>query len=131
MINRYGMIPSGAWRKDSALANEWGGVVKIVKKLSQIMALDPMQIAWYVRKYRVVTLDYKEFGLVRYKITKYFKWENLESFRQHYDSLYKSMIGESSAYVEQSTGYRVKEAAPAKRSLQDILGEIENDTERS
>jgi len=127
MINRYGMIPSGSWRKGAALHEEWSGMVKIVKRLLGTMKIDPKKLAWYIKKFSVGSLDYEEFGLVRYKINRSFGWENLEEFCRHYTTIYKSKIGESSSYVEQSTTYKTKEpTTPKKRSLQDILQEIEN-----
>lgn len=127
MINRYGLIPSGAWRKGSALHEEWSNMVKIVKRLIGTMKIDPKRLAWYIKRFKVSHLDYEEFGLVRYKINRAFGWENLEDFCQHYASIYNSKIGESSSYVESTTTYKTKEAAPTKKkSLQDILQEIEN-----
>ncbi len=129
LINRYGLIPSGAWRKGSTLHLEWSEMVKIVKRLCNTMEIEPMRLAWYVQKYGVTHLNYNEFGLVRWKIKRMFGWTSLDDFRQHYDSFYKSQIKESSAYVESATSYKVKEATPQKKSLQQILEEIENGTQ--
>jgi len=126
MINRYGLIPSGAWRKNSALNTEWSEAVKVIKRLCKSMKIDPAKLAWYIKKFRVVELNYEEFGLVRYKINKSFGRENLESFRQHYDTVYKSQIGEVSSYVEATTSYKMKEPSQQKKTLQEILQEIEN-----
>jgi len=129
MINRYGLIPSGAWRKGSTLQLEWSEMVKIVKRLSTSMKIEPMKLAWYIRKYKVTHVNYNEFGLVRYRASRAFGYANLDEFQQHYASVYKSQIREPSAYVESATTYTVKEPAPQRKSLQEILQEIENGTE--
>ncbi len=129
MINRYGLIPSGAWRKDSVLNVEWSGMVKIVKRLCKTMEVEPAKLAWYIKRYKITNLNYEEFGLVRYRVGKIFGRANLNEFQQHYSTIYKSQIGESSAYVESATTYTVKEPAPQRKTLQEILQEIENGTE--
>jgi len=129
MINRYGLIPSGAWRKGSALHLEWSESVKIIKRLCKSMQIEPMRLAWYIRKYKVTNLNYNEFGLVRYRVNKSFGFANLGEFQQHYSTIYKSQIGEASAYVENATNYKVKEPAPQRKTLQEILQEIENGTD--
>ena len=129
LINRYGLLPSGAWRKGSQLADEWGEMVKIVKRLCKTMDIEPTKLAWYVQKYSVTHLDYEEFGLVRWKVKRMFGWTSIEDFRKHYDTLYNSQIRQPSAYVENTTTYKVKEAAPKKKTLQQILEEIENGTQ--
>ena len=129
MINRYGLIPSGAWRKGSTLHLEWSEAVKIIKRLCKSMQIEPMRMAWYIRKFKVTHLNYNEFGLVRYRVNKSFGYANLNEFQQHYSTIYKSQIGESSAYVENATNYKVKEAAPQRKTLQEILQEIENGTD--
>lgn len=129
MINRYGLIPSGAWRKGSTLQLEWSESVKIIKRLCQSMNIEPMRLAWYIKKYKVTNLNYNEFGLVRYRINKSFGYAKLDEFQQHYATIYKSQIGESSAYVESATNYKAKEPAPQRKTLQQILQEIENGTD--
>lgn len=126
LINRYGLIPSGAWRKGSALQQEWSQAVKIVKRLCTTMDIEPVRLAWYVQRYKVTGLDYEEFGLVRWKVQRMFGRADLDDFCRHYTTIYKSQIGEVSAYVENTTTYKMKEAAPQKKSLQQILQEIEN-----
>lgn len=129
LINRYGLIPSGAWRKGSTLHIEWSEMVKIIKRLCKTMDIEPMRLAWYIQKYKITTLNYNEFGLVRWKVKRTFGWTSLEDFHQHYDTTYKSQIGEVSAYVESATTYKVKEPTPQKKTLQQILEEIENGTD--
>jgi len=129
MINRYGLIPSGAWRKGSTLQLEWSEAVKVIKRLCKSMQIEPMRLAWYIKKYRVTNLNYNEFGLVRYRVNKSFGFARLDEFQQHYSTIYKSQIGESSAYVENATNYKVKEPAPQRKTLQEILQEIENGTD--
>lgn len=126
MINRYGLIPSGAWRKDSVLQKEWSELVKVVKRLCKSMSIDPAKLAWYIQKYRVGSLDYEEFGLVRWKIDRIFGRTNLEDFATFYGAIYKSQIKESSAYVEATTTYKVKAPEQQRKTLQEILQEIEN-----
>jgi hypothetical protein len=130
MINRYGMIPSGAWRKGNPLSLEWGETVKVVKRLVKTMNIDPRRLAWYIKKYEIERFNYNEFGLVRYRVNKLFGWMNLEQFTQHYTTVYKSFIKEGSAYVENSQQvYVQKEAGPKRKTLEEILRELENGTE--
>jgi hypothetical protein len=130
MINRYGMIPAGSWRKGSPLHLEWGEAVKIVKRLVKSMHIDARRIAWYVQRHQVERINYNEFGLVRYKINKWFRWQNLDSFHSHYKTTYNSFIREGSAYVENSSPtYKTKESGPQRKTLQQILEELENGKE--
>lgn len=129
MINRYGLIPSGAWRKSSTLKDEWSNAVKIVKRLCKSMQIEPTKLAWYIKKHKITQLSYEEFGLVRWRVAKAFGRVNLHEFQQHYSTIYSSQIGESSAYVENATTYKVKEPSPQRKTLQQILQEIENGIE--
>lgn len=90
------------------------------------MSIDPTKLAWYIQKYRVGSLDYEEFGLVRWKIDRIFGRTNLEDFARSYEAIYKSKIRETSSYVEETTTYKVKAPEQQRKTLQEILKEIEN-----
>ena len=130
VVNRYGMIPSGAWRKGNPLHLEWGESVKVVKRLISTMKIDPRRLAWYVKKYDIQQLNYNEFGLVRYRVNKCFGWIGIDQFVQHYSTVYGSFIKEGIPYVENSQPiYVTKEAGPKRKTLAEILQELENGTE--
>ncbi|MHA2063116.1 MAG: hypothetical protein ACXABY_01925 [Candidatus Thorarchaeota archaeon] len=126
LINRHGALPSGGWRKSGPFAKVWGQLLTKVKRVSKL-GLDAQQLAWFVQFYKVTDLDYKEFGLLRWKIKQYFKWCNVDKFVAYYTQLHKTLVGKSHSYVEETTGYKVKEASSnRKKTLSDILKELEN-----
>jgi hypothetical protein len=127
LINRYGALPQGSWRKDGIFAKQWGQLLMKVKRVGK-MGVVGQQMAWFVQFYKITDLDYKEFGLLRWKIQKYFKWCNVDRFTAHYFSLHKTLVGKTSNYVENTTGYKTKEASTnRKKTLSDILKELENE----
>ncbi len=126
LINRHGALPPGGWRKGGPFAKEWGQLLIKVRRVSKL-GIDAQQMAWFVQFYKVIDLDYKEFGLLRWKVQNYFKWCNVDKFVAHYTSLHSTLVGESSSYVENTTGYKTKEASSnRKKTLSDILKELEN-----
>ncbi len=126
LINRYGALPTGSWRKGGVFAKEWGQLLTKVKRVGK-MGVVGQQMAWFVKFYKITDLDYKEFGLLRWKIKQYFKWCNVDRFVAHYVSLHSTLVGESSTYVEATTGYVVKAASSnRKKTLSDILRELED-----
>lgn len=126
MINRYGALPAGSWRKGGVFAGQWGQLLTKVKRVGK-MGVVGQQMAWFVQFYKITDLDYKEFGLLKWKIQKYFKWCNVDKFVNHYVVLHSTLVGESSSYVEATTGYVAKAASTNRRkSLTDILRELEN-----
>ena len=126
LINRHGALVEGGWRKGGPFAKEWGKLLTKVKRVSTL-GVDAQQLAWLVQFYKITDLDYKEFGLLRWKIKKYFKWCNVDKFVAHYTSLQAINTKEVSNYVEATTGYKTKEASSnRKKTLSDILEELEN-----
>jgi len=127
LINRYGALPHRGWKKDGPFAQEWGQLLTKVRRVSKL-GVDAQQLAWLVRFYKVKDLDYKEFGLLRWKIKQYFKWCNIDQFVAYYITLHDTLIGKSSCYIENTTGYKTKEASSnRKKTLSDILKELENE----
>ena len=128
LINRHGALVEGGWRKGRPFAKEWGKLLIKVKRVSTL-GVDTQQLAWFVQFYKITDLDYKEFGLLRWKIKKYFKWCNVDKFVAHYTAIQAVNMKESSSYVEETTGYKTKEASSnRKKTLSDILEELENGT---
>ena len=128
MINRHGYLPPGAWRKDQPLKEEWGKVVVKVKRIVKSLKVDGRRLAWYVKRYSATDLDYEEFGLLRWKINQYFKWYKLEWFAEYYAQLQGQAASMVSTYVEDTSGYKMKDITPKKRrTLTDILEELENE----
>lgn len=125
LINRYGALPEGGWRKGGPFAKDWGQLLTKVKRVSKL-GVDTQQLAWFVQFYKITDLDYKEFGLLRWKIQKYFKWCNIEKFVAYYINLHTTLVGPSSSYVENTTGYKTKEGGSKRKTLSDILKELES-----
>jgi len=126
LINRHGALPEGGWRKGGPFAKEWGQLLTKIKRVSK-MGIDAKQMAWFVQFYKITDLDYKEFGLLRWKIQQYFKWCNVDKFVAYYTTLHSTLVGKKSSYVENTTGYKTKEVSSNRRkTLSDILKELED-----
>jgi len=126
LINRHGALVEGGWRKNGPFAKEWGQLLTKVMRVGKL-GISTQQLAWFVQFYKITDLDYKEFGLLRWKIKHYFKWCNIDKFVAYYISLHKTLVGQRSSYVEDTTGYKVKAASSKKRTLSDILRELESE----
>lgn len=126
LINRHGALIEGGWRKGGPFAKEWGQLLTKVRRVSKL-GVDTQQLAWFVQFYKITDLDYKEFGLLRWKIKTYFKWCNIDKFVAYYTNLQTTLMGEDSSYIEGTTGYKTKEASSNRqKTLSDILKELEN-----
>lgn len=126
LMNRHGALPEGGWRKGGPFAKEWGQLLTKVKSVRKL-GVSLEQLAWFVKFYKVTDLDYKEFGLLRWKIQRYFKWVNVDNFAAHYVALHATLARGSSSYVEETTGYAMKQGDSNRRkTLNDILQELEN-----
>ncbi len=126
LINRYGVLPEAGWRKGKPLAKEWSRLLTCIRRIKNTLGVELEQLAWYVQFYKVTDLDYKDFGLLRWKVKRYFKWCNLDRFTNYYTKLHEHSVGESNDYAEKATGYKTKEVQPSKtRTLSDILQELE------
>lgn len=126
LMNRHGALPAASWRKGGVFAGEWGKLLTKVRRVRTLgVALE--QLAWLVQFHKVADLDYKEFGLLRWKIKQYFRWVNLDKFAAYYQALQQTLTQEASSYVEATTGYKTKEGnVSGKKTLSDILQELEN-----
>lgn len=125
-MNRHGALPEGGWRKGGPFAAEWGQLLTKVRRVSKL-GVSLEQLAWFIKFYKVTDLDYKEFGLLRWKIKTYFKWVNIDQFVAHYIALHSTLKRESSSYVEETTGYTTKaDSSNRRKTLSDILQELEN-----
>lgn len=127
LINRHGALPEASWRKGRPFAKEWGAILTKVRRVSKL-GVEPRQLAWFVQFYKVTDLNYKEFGLLRWKIQQYFKWCNVESFASYYTALHTTLVGNSSSYVDETIGYKVKQETIGnrKKTLSEILQELES-----
>ena len=133
LINRYGALPNAGWRKGQALAQEWSRLLTCVRRISNTLGVKVEQLAWYVHFYKVSDINYEDFGLLRWKVKRYFKWCNVERFVSYYLTLHKQLVGEKNTYAENTTGYKTKEAGASsnrKKTLSEILQELENDGQR-
>jgi hypothetical protein len=128
MINKYGMIAPHAWRKGQPLASEWAQVCKIIRRLLNTLKINEGRLGWYIWTTKVVELNYSEFGLVKWKIDKYFPFGNLH----HIAARYKSQLEMAKANLAQdkdlqNVQYVPKEAtSKKKKSLLDIIKELEH-----
>lgn len=129
LINRHGALPEGGWRKGGPFAKEWGELLKKVRRVAKL-GIRPEQLAWFVKYYKVTELDYKEFGLLRWKVKNYFKWCNVDQFTTYYIKLHDTLSAQTSEYVEATTGYVTKEGGSKKKTLSDILAELEDEDGR-
>jgi len=128
LMNRHGALPEGGWRKDGPFAKEWGQLLTKVRRVGKL-GVEIEQLAWFVQFYKVTDLDYKEFGLLRWKVKNYFKWCNVDKFVAYYTALHSTLVGERSNYVEETSGYKMKTGSNnRKKSLSDILQELESGT---
>lgn len=130
-MNKYGALPEGSWRKGSQFFKEWS---KLLVKVKRVTTLDVSleQLAWFVQFYKVTDLNYQEFGLLRWKIQHYFKWVDIDKFVAHYIALHSTLTRESSSYIENTTGYAIKQGNTNRRkTLSDILQELENGDDRT
>lgn len=126
LINRHGALAEGGWRKNGPYAKTWGQLLTKVKRVSKL-GVNAQQLAWFVQFYKITDLDYKEFGLLRWKIQKYFKWCNVDKFVAYYTNVQALNFQESSSYVESTTGYKMKESTRnSQKTLSEILKELEN-----
>ena len=126
LLNRYGSLVEGVWRMGGPFTQEWGKLLTKVKRVGKL-GVDAEQLAWFVQFYKITDLDYKEFGLLRWKIKAYFKWCNIDKFVAYYTNLQKISIGESSSSIKSTEGYKMKEARSNRRkTLSEILEELEN-----
>ena len=126
LINRHGALPERGWRKGGPFAKDWGRLLTKVRRV-KTLGVSIEQLAWFVQFYKVTDLDYKEFGLLRWKIKSYFKWVNIDQFVAHYQALHTTLVGEKSHYVEETAGYKMKSGSSNRRkTLSDILQELEN-----
>ncbi len=126
LINRHGALPEKGWRKGGPFAKEWGQLLTKVRRVGKL-GVDTQQLAWFVQFYKITDLDYKEFGLLRWKVQNYFKWCNVDKFVAYYTALHTTLVGKKSTYVENTTGYKMKEASSHQRkTLSDILKELED-----
>lgn len=131
MINRYGYLSEGSWRKGQPLSEQWPNLLLKVKRIIKTLKIDVRRLAWYVHHYKVEDLDYEEFGLLRWKINTYFKWYNLDWFADFYKTLHdqiKDSLQQRSSYVEDTVGYVTKlPSTSSRKTLTDILEELEQD----
>lgn len=128
LINRHGMLPEAGWRKGSPLYGEWGRLLKCIRRISNTLDVKLQQLAWFVQFYKIKDIKYEDFGLLRWRVKKYFKWCNIQKFVEYYSTFYSQLSEKSSSYVEASTGYKTKVESNTNRqkTLSEILLELEN-----
>jgi len=129
LINRYDVLPEASWRKGRPLAQEWGKLVTKVKRIIKTLDVQPEQLAWYVQFFKITDLDYKDFGLLRWKVQRYFKWCQIDKFVDYYIQLHTIRISqlESNDYAEATQGYKTKTSSKNRqKTLSDILKELED-----
>lgn len=132
LINRHGALPSAGWRKGRALEKEWGRLLICIRRIKNTLGVELEQLAWYIHFFKVSDLNYADFGLLRWKVKRYFKWCNLDRFVDYYTTLHGQLVGTSNNYAEKATGYKMKEAGSSRKTktLSEILQELEHDGQR-
>lgn len=127
LINRHGPLPERGWKKGGPFAKEWGQLLTKVRRVSKL-GVSAEQLAWFVQFYKVTDLNYKEFGLLRWKVKNYFRWCNVDRFVAYYTALHTTLVGQKSSYVEETTGYKTKTGSGNRqKTLNEILQELENE----
>jgi hypothetical protein len=128
MINKYGILAPYAWRKGQPLAGEWGQICQKIRRLLNTLKIDAGRLGWYIWTTKAARLDYNEFGLVRWKINKYFPFGNLHEIAIKY----RLQIERAQKALEhdehfQNIQYITKEAGTTtKKSLLDLIEEFEH-----
>lgn len=128
LINRHGMLPNAGWRKGQALASEWSRLLTCVRRIKNTLGVKLEQLAWYIQFYKITDINYADFGLLRWKVQRYFKWCNVDRFVLYYTTLHGQLVGETNTYAENTVGYKTKEAGTSRKTktLSEILQELEN-----
>lgn len=114
MINKYGVLNDYPWRKGRPLANEWGQVCKVVRRLLKTMKIDPARLAWYIKNECVTELTYEEFGLVKWKVNRIFPKLNLSQLANAYG---KRMEVVRAQLIEDQRLTSISSYVPKERSL--------------
>jgi hypothetical protein len=129
MLNKYGVLDSFSWRKGQPLAKEWGQTCQIVRRLLKTLKIAPERLGWYIRHHKITELVYAEFGLVKWKINKYFPFGNLaktaEAYRVELQQARQNVIADRAL---EGVVYRTKDSSNCKRkkTLLDVLEELEH-----
>ena len=128
LINRHGLLPEAGWRKGKPLDEEWGRLLKCVRRINNTLGVKLQQLAWFVQFYKITDLNYEDFGLLKWRVKKYFKWCDIQKFVTYYTTYYGQLSEQSSSYVENSTGYKTKTESTTnkQKTLSEILLELEN-----
>lgn len=128
LINRYGALPNAGWRKGQVLATEWSRLLTCVRRIKNTLGVKLEQLAWYIHFYKIADINYADFGLLRWKVQRYFKWCNVDRFVAFYTTLHGQLVGEKNSYAENTVGYKTKEAGTSRKTktLSEILQELEN-----
>jgi len=127
LINRHGSLPEGSWRKNQPHNKEWGRLLTCVRRITKSLGVDAEQLAWFIKFYKITNLEYKDFGLLRWKVKKYFKWCNLGKFSDYYVHVQEQAKSKESSYVNNTEGYKTKAPNAKKaKTLSEILKELED-----
>lgn len=130
MLNKYGVLGKYPWRKGQPLATEWGQVCKVVRRLVKTMKISPSRLGWYIYKHNVTAISYEEFGLVKWKINKYFPYGDLAKITSSYKTLLKTNMSKIEQDRDLTVYYRTKAATvQRKSSLLDVLKQLEEQHE--
>ena len=125
LLNKYGTLPEFCWRKGKIFHEEWSRIVVVVKNVIQKLKIKPGQLIWYVNKFKIADIDYHEFGLLKFRVSKIFPsisiGEIVETYRK-LNALKQSRLNQIET-VNTSQVYETKQEQP-KKSLMDILREL-------
>lgn len=117
LLNKFGYINPGSWRKGSEYCSEWKILVQAIKRIVNTLNISFEQLAWYIASYKVTDIPYKEFGLLHFKINKRFKSLSIKD-------IYNIYLNKKQTYSIINTSYQTKDVGLKNKSLMDILEEI-------
>lgn len=127
LLNRYHFLTEFCWRKGNPQHVEWTHLVGAVKNIIKRLKIHPDKLAWYVNKTKIQDINYDEFGLLHYKISKVFPSAPLVEIVDLYRKIneVKKQKYASSRPVNISQEYHMKEESNTVKSLTELLRELE------
>lgn len=84
-INKYGIFPPYAWRKNGSLAIEWPKTLSIIRKIINQYNVSPQQISWYLLNFQPKSLSEKDFGKLVYRVRKSFGYLPIDKLYDIYN----------------------------------------------
>lgn len=130
LLNKFGSVEEYPWRRGKPYHKWWSEQVKVVKRLIQSLKISANQLCWYIRKYRVEEIKYEDFGLLRWKVKRYFRYGNMNKFALFYRKYQELNASRDSSYVTDTKKFVTKENKKKRNGLMDLMAELESFNEQ-